>query len=155
MLYFDETIFVNPHYQSIRPRPVPQSSSRNSATPNQQSNAKTSTSIISRLSALSNSMPQNVSTARISLDSVPDNSNLMPPPNHHSSINENRKRKLIKESEQNAKKCKEAEPLTKVSSNSNSTDIETSSFIPNSQECINISTNNIVSGKRQRKSRKK
>ena len=55
----------------------------------------------------------------------------------------------------NAKKCKEAEPLTKVSSNSNSTDIDTSSFIPNSQECINISSNNIVAGKRQRKPSKK
>ena len=51
----------------------------------------------------------------------------------------------IVESRTKKRKCsKETDPT-------NSTD--TSSFIPNSQECVDISTNNVIQGTRQRKKR--
>ena len=42
---------------------------------------------------------------------------------------------------------------SQVPSNTNSTDINSSSFIPNSQESMNISPSNLVHGKRNRKKR--
>ena len=52
----------------------------------------------------------------------------------------------------------EEEPLKRVESKSKSnateTETDSSSLIPNSQDSVNISENNVVPGKRQRKPRK-
>ena len=58
-----------------------------------------------------------------------------------------KKRKCSKEEEQ------EEEPLQRVSA-VNSSETESSSLIPNSQDSVHISQCNIVTGRRQRKERK-
>ena len=165
ILYYEEANFVNPHYQSIRPRPQPQASS----IPVQPSNVRpTPTSLFSRLSAISNetriqnshsqsksrdstsSMTENVQNAPLS-DTVPDNSSLMPPPNFQSSLIKKDKKKGKK------RKCDEKCNAEMIPENSNSTDISSSpSLIPNSQESINLSHTNILpkGSKRKQKRRK-
>ena len=55
---------------------------------------------------------------------------------------------------QKKRKCdKEAEPLIRVDSKLNTTTTDSSSIIPNSQESVDISQENVVQGKRKRKPR--
>ena len=76
---------------------------------------------------------------RQSISSLPDDSVLPPPMSQSSGIVESRTKK---------RKCsqEEEEPLEKMNNSS-----DTSSLIPNSQECVDISSNNVLHGKRQRK----
>ena len=77
---------------------------------------------------------------RQSIRSLPDDSMLSPPMSQSSAIQKSRTKK---------RKCNtEEEPLERTSNSSN-----TSSFIPNSQECVDISSNNVITGPRQRKKR--
>ena len=82
---------------------------------------------------------------RQSIRSIPDDSMLPPPMSQSSGILKTKKRKCSKEQEE--------EPLQRVSA-ANSSDTETSSLIPNSQDSLHISQCNVVTGKRQRKQRK-
>ena len=75
---------------------------------------------------------------RQSISSLPDDSVLPPPMSQSSGIVESRTKK---------RKCSKEEQEDPT----NSTD--TSSLIPNSQECVDISSNNVLHGKRQRKKR--
>ena len=70
---------------------------------------------------------------RQSIRSLPDDSMLSPPMSQRTK----------------KRKCNtEEEPLERTSNSSN-----TSNFIPNSQECVDISSNNVITGPRQRKKR--
>ena len=112
ILLYDEAVFITPHYQSLRPRqqivvnsqPAPKNPNTNTPKSSILSKLNSFVGQSSNSASAINSLSENAT--RISLDSVPDDSNLMPPPNHHSSINKKKKQRT-------AEKCKEAEPLTK------------------------------------------
>ena len=89
--------------------------------------------------------------SRHSLQSIPEDSNLMPPPDCQSSMIQN------KNERQRKRKCEsdvdlEADQVPQ-SSSSNSTDIISTS-IRNSRETIFLSQENVVKGKRSRRQRK-
>ena len=80
---------------------------------------------------------------RLSLASVPDQSNLMPPPQSHSSINEGKQKRR-------KRKCQTK--IENLESECNSTEISTSIY-GNSQESIDVCDSNVVHGKRARTKR--
>ena len=134
ILLYEDINFNTPHYQSLRPR---QTQSIIETPRNQESNQERP-SMFARLSSLSRS--QNISNARPSLDSVPEESVLMPPPVCQSSMIQSKK---------NKRKCDDVN----VQSNSNSSGFDSSSFIRNSREKSYVDESNIQSGKRNRKER--
>ena len=75
---------------------------------------------------------------RQSIRSLPDVSMFPPPMSQSSAKSKTKKRKC----------SKEEEPLVRMSNSSDS-----SSIIPNSQECVDISDINVTQGKRPRKKR--
>ena len=106
-------------------------------------------SLISRLAAMNttnvnpNSFAQNNSDIQIpSRREVQSfESECMPPPVSHSSVNKKRK---------NVEKEPPSVPTKKINSDN---DTDTSSLIPNSQDSVEISDCNVVVGRRQRKKR--
>ena len=78
---------------------------------------------------------------RLSLASVPDQSNLMPPPQSHSSMNEPKQKGKMR-------KCQSK--IENIESQSNSTD---TSMFGLSQESTDICDTNVVIGQRNRKKR--
>ena len=79
---------------------------------------------------------------RMSMDSVPDQSDLMPPPRSQSSMNE----------ANSSKRKRKCEKICTNQSQENSTDA--TSMYGNSQGSMDISNENELPGKRSRKTRK-
>ena len=134
ILLYEDINFNTPHYQSLRPRQT----QSNIETPRNQELNQDQPSMFSRLSSLSQS--QNVSNARPSIDSIPEDSVLMPPPVCHSSMIQSKSKK------------RECEDVI-VQSNSNSSGFDSSSFIQNSREKSYIDESNIQTEPRKRTKR--